>query len=255
MIMKSRTGTMNATTIEENNAPTQDRVIARLLTDDIVAWRIPPGSWLREREIAERFDVSHAPVREAFRHLSRIGLVKVVPWRGTFVIDIDQHAATEVYELWKSLFGVVCRLASTEMSDRDGRELLYRLVEYKDVTQRTENTFEHIKVSNRIGRFIAKRSNAPLALELLDRIALLARWQHNVYTNSYIEEHGNEAGRRSAVLYEKLCRHIVAREGDAADAAARELIAVTQDSFGQALEEYKVRHAKPKPGRRRAKSM
>ncbi len=255
MIMKSRTGTMNATTIEENNAPTQDRVIARLLTDDIVAWRIPPGSWLREREIAERFDVSHAPVREAFRHLSRIGLVKVVPWRGTFVIDIDQHAATEVYELWKSLFGVVCRLASTEMSDRDGRELLHRLVEYKDVTQRTENTFEHIKVSNRIGRFIAKRSNAPLALELLDRIALLARWQHNVYTNSYIEEHGNEAGRRSAVLYEKLCRHIVAREGDAADAAARELIAVTQDSFGQALEEYKVRHAKPKPGRRRAKSM
>ena len=41
---------------------------------------------------------------------------------------------------------------------------------------------------------------------------------------------------------------------DAADAAARDLIGVTQDSFGQALEEYKARHAKPKAGRRRAKS-
>ncbi len=249
---EDRSKPMTATTSERENAPTQDRIIARLLTDDIVAWRIAPGSWLREREIAERFGVSHAPVREAFRHLSRIGLVKVVPWRGTFVIDIDDHAATEVYELWKSLFGVVCRLASSEMSDRDGRELMHRLVEYKDVTQRTEDTFAHISVSNRIGRFIAKRSNAPLALELLDRIALLARWQHNVYDN-YIETHGNEAGRRSAVLYEQLCRHIVARDGDAADAAARELIAVTQDSFGQALAEYKARRAKPKPGRRRAK--
>lgn len=245
---------MPATDEDGPNAPTQDRVIARLLTDDIVEWRIPPGSWLREREIAQRFGVSHAPVREAFRHLARIGLVNVVPWRGTHVIDIDEHAATEVYELWKSLFGVVCRLAAIEMSDRDGRELMHRLVEYKDVTQRTENTFEHIRVSNRIGRFIAKRSNAPLALELLDRVALLARWQHNVYSESYIEAHGNEAGRRSAVIYEKLCRHIVARQADAADLTARELIAITQDSFARALDEYKDRRAKSKPRRRRARS-
>ncbi len=244
---------MAATKMEDGDAPTQDRVIARLLTDDIVEWRIPPGTWLREREIAARFDVSHAPVREAFRHLARIGLVKVVPWRGTYVIDIDEHAANEVYELWKALFGVVCRLAAAEMTQRDGRELMHRLVEYKDVTQRTENTFEHIKVSNRIGRFIAKRSNAPLALELLDRVALLARWQHNVYTDSYIETHGNDAAKRSAILYDALCRHIVARDGDAADAVARNLIGVTQESFGRALEEYKARHSKPKPGRRKAK--
>src|SRR3546814_16348978 len=67
----------------------------------------------------------------------------------SYVIDIDEHAANEVYELWKSLFGVVCRLAAAEMTDRDGRELMHRLVEYKDVTQRTDNTFEHIKDTGR----------------------------------------------------------------------------------------------------------
>ncbi|PKB13575.1 DNA-binding GntR family transcriptional regulator [Novosphingobium kunmingense] len=242
---------MPATVEEEHKSPTQDRVIARLLTDDIVEWRIPPGTWLREREIAARFGVSHAPVRDAFRQLARLGLVKVVPWRGTHVIDIDEHAATEVYELWKALFGVTCRLAALEMSDREGRELMHRLVEYKDVTRRTENTFEHIAVSNRIGRFIAKRSNSPLALELLDRVALLARWQHNVYTDSFIEAHGHDAGRESAMLYERLCRHIVAREADAADAAARALIAVTQDRFAAAFEEYKAQRTKAKAGRRR----
>ena len=238
---------------DEETTPTQDRVIAQLLTNDIVEWRIAPGTWLREREIAARFDVSHAPVREAFRHLARIGLVKVVPWRGAFVIDVDDHAANEVYELWKALFGVVCRLASLTMSDRDGRELMHRLVEYKDITQRTNNTFEHIRVSNRIGRFIAKRCNAPLALELLDRVALLARWQHNVYTETYLTEHASEAGKQSAVLYEKLCRHIVAHEADAADETARELIGVTQASFAEALQEYKDRRVKAKPARRRSK--
>src|SRR3546814_12740537 len=126
---------MAATKTDDDSAPTQDRVIARLLTDDIVEWRIPPGSWLREREIAARFGVSHAPVREAFRHLARIGLVKVVPWRGTYVIDIDEHAANEVYELWTSLFGVVCRLDAVEMKDRAGRELVPSLVEYKEGPQ------------------------------------------------------------------------------------------------------------------------
>ncbi len=246
---------MAATTSDDENAPTQDRVIARLLIDDIVAWRIPPGSWLREREIAERFGVSHAPVREAFRHIASIGLIKVVPWRGAFVIDLDYHAANEVYELWKSLFGVVCRLACAEMSDRDGRELIHRLVEYKDVTQRTANAFEHFKISNRIGRFIATRSNAPLAMELLDRLALLARWQHNVFTAEFVAAHGaGDTGRHSAVLYEQLCRHIVAREPDDADRVARDLIATSQHNFAEALADYKARNNKPKTGRRRARA-
>src|SRR3546814_7507511 len=87
---------MAATKTEDDSAPTQDRVIARLLIDDIVEWRIPPGTWLRERETAARFDVSYAPVREAFRPLASIGLVKVVPWRGAYAIDVDDHGADEI---------------------------------------------------------------------------------------------------------------------------------------------------------------
>lgn len=246
---------MAASQSNEDSAPTQDRVIARLLIDDIVEWRIPPGAWLREREIAARFGVSHAPVREAFRHVASLGLIKVVPWRGAFAIDIDDHGADEVYELWKALFGVVCRLACSIITDRDGRELMHRLIEYKDVTERTSNSAEHLRVSNRIGRFIATRANAPLALELLDRLALLARWQHNVYTDEFIAAHGEgEIGRRSAVLYEQLCRHIVAREPDDADRLARELIATSQQNFAEALAEYKARRIKAKPGRRRGRT-
>lgn len=239
----------------QDEASTQDMHIARMLIADIVEWRIPPGTWIREREIASRFDVSHAPVREAFRHVARIGLIRIVPWRGAHVIEINEHAANEVYELWKALFGVVARLASMEMSAQDGRELLYRVKEYRAVVERTNDTFEHLKVSNRVGRYIAKRCGGELALELIDRLALLARWQHSVFSHQYIDRQDNAAGLRSADIYEDLCQKIVERKADAAEQAARDLIEVSQTMFGGALDEYQARQAKSKSnaGRRKRK--
>ena len=215
--------------------PTQDRVIAAALIEDIVEWRIQPGSWIRERDIAARFGVSHAPVREAFRHVAHIGFVQVVPWRGAHVIEIDRHAAIEVLELWKAMFGVVCRLAATAMSAADGEELLRRLETYKTVVQQTTNTFEHLAVSNRVGAFIARRCGGALATDMLDRIALFARWQHHVISEGYFSD---EAGLMSAELYDTLCRHIVAREPDAADTAARALLGHLQERFVAPLDEY-----------------
>jgi DNA-binding GntR family transcriptional regulator len=87
--------------------------------EDIIAWRIPPGSWIRERQIAQRFNVSHGPVREAFRHLSQAGFINVVPWRGAHVIEMTPHTVHEIYTLWSSLFSVICRLAAERIGDED----------------------------------------------------------------------------------------------------------------------------------------
>ena len=236
---------------DQSGAPlTQDRVIARALIDDIVEWRIKPGAWIREREVAQRFSVSHAPVREAFRYVAQIGLVTVVPWRGARVITVDRRATIEVLELWKAMFGVVCRLACDTLSDEDGRELLVRLEEFKEVAQRTRNTFEHLTISNRIGRFIAKRAGAPLAMEMLDRVAILARWQHHVISDQFIAKLPVAPALRSAEIYEELCGHIIARQHDAADAAARALLGHLQSYFQGAIDEYFAQNA-AQPVRRR----
>lgn len=225
-----------------SDPPTQDRVIADALIEDIVEWRIAPGSWIREREIAARFGVSHAPVREAFRHVANIGFIQVVPWRGAHVIEIDRHAAIEVLELWKAMFGVVCRLAATAMSDEDGAELLRRLDRYRALVHETSNTFEHLALSNRVGAFIARRCGGALATDMLDRIALFARWQHHVIAENYFSP---EAGRESAELYDVLGAHIVARQPDAADAAARALLGHLQERFVAPLDDYLAAQRKP----------
>lgn len=216
-------------------APTRDRVIAKLIIDDIVEGRLAPGAWLREREMAERFGGSHILVREALRHVVYTGLATVEPFRGTFVVTRDHYTIAEISELWKSALGSVCRLACKEMSERDGRQLTHFLVEYKDVAQRSHDPFERLKVSMRMSRFIAKRSKAPFALELLDRLALIARWQYNIHRDVYVESYDPCIGPQTATLYEELWRAIVARDANAAEALARRIIAMTRDNFERAL--------------------
>lgn len=55
------------------------------LYDEIVSLRLLPGMRISETEIAKRFDLSRQPVREAFSHLNRLGLIRVSPQRPTIV--------------------------------------------------------------------------------------------------------------------------------------------------------------------------
>lgn len=242
--------------LKAGEGDTQDRQIAAALIDDIVEWRIPPGSWIREREIAERFGVSHAPVREAFRHVANTGFVNVVPWRGAHVIEIDRHAFKEVFELWKALFGVVCRLAASKFTDEQGQELLRRLQAYDCLVRTSGNTFEHLTASNRIGAFIARNSGASLAVELLNRIALFARWQHHVITDADTSDEAGivEAGIRSAELYLELARALIRRDPEESDRRAKALLQHLQERSVAPLEAYLVRRDANAMNARRPKS-
>jgi GntR family transcriptional regulator, rspAB operon transcriptional repressor len=63
--------------------------IERELRGAIIDLTIRPGERLSEAEIAERYQVSRQPVREAFIGLARAGLVRVEPQRGTLVMKLS----------------------------------------------------------------------------------------------------------------------------------------------------------------------
>jgi len=69
--------------------------VFRTLRSAIVTMRLTPATALSEQEIAGRLKVSRQPVREAFIKLSEIGLVRVLPQRGTFVVKISAKAVTD----------------------------------------------------------------------------------------------------------------------------------------------------------------
>jgi DNA-binding GntR family transcriptional regulator len=73
--------------------------IADALRAEILGGARPAGSPLRQDAIAERFGVSHIPVREAFRHLSAQGLVTLRPNRGATVSQMSPAEARELLEI------------------------------------------------------------------------------------------------------------------------------------------------------------
>lgn len=78
---------------------------------------IPPGSRLREAELAERFAISRTPVREALGRLETQGLVVHEPHRGASVAQLDYGQISELYDLREVLEGTAARLAAIHASE------------------------------------------------------------------------------------------------------------------------------------------
>ena len=86
--------------------------VFRTLRSSIVTMRLTPATALSEQEIAGRLKVSRQPVREAFIKLSEIGLVRVLPQRGTFVVKISAKAVTDARFVREAVECAIARRAS-----------------------------------------------------------------------------------------------------------------------------------------------
>src|SRR5215468_1601986 len=63
----------------------------------ILSGELPAGSRIGEAEMALRLGVSRGPIREAFRGLEEVGLVRFEKNRGVFVREIDIAEAEQNY--------------------------------------------------------------------------------------------------------------------------------------------------------------
>ena len=82
------------------------------LRSSIVTMQLTPATALSEQDIAGRLNVSRQPVREAFIKLSEIGLVRVLPQRGTFVVKISAKAVTDARFVREAVECAIARRAS-----------------------------------------------------------------------------------------------------------------------------------------------
>ena len=88
-----------------------------VLREDIIEWRLTPGTVLAEVEQSERLGVSRTPVREALARLSAEGLTTAAGGRGVVVTDISLEDIDELYELRETLEVKAAALAA-ERGDR-----------------------------------------------------------------------------------------------------------------------------------------
>jgi DNA-binding GntR family transcriptional regulator len=72
----------------------RNAILARILDGTY-----PPGTRLKEMDLARAFNVSQAPIREALRELETLRLLESERYRGTRVCSIDLDQLREAYEL------------------------------------------------------------------------------------------------------------------------------------------------------------
>jgi DNA-binding GntR family transcriptional regulator len=77
--------------------------ISQVLRKEIVLGDFYPGERLSEEKLAEKFKVSRAPIREAFRELVKEGLLIHIPRKGTYVIELNETDIKEIYSLRQAL--------------------------------------------------------------------------------------------------------------------------------------------------------
>jgi DNA-binding GntR family transcriptional regulator len=90
---------------KERKSITITNRIAETLKHDINYGKIKPGEALIERQVAERFNASNIPVREALRILEGEGFVIHKKFSGYTVREINPEEMVELYDIMKFLSG------------------------------------------------------------------------------------------------------------------------------------------------------
>jgi DNA-binding GntR family transcriptional regulator len=86
-------------------------VIAQSLKEMIYEAELKPGQPLIQERIAEMFEVSRVPVRDALQLLIGMGIAVNVPRRGVIVRPLSRTLLSELFEVRKILEGAAIRMA------------------------------------------------------------------------------------------------------------------------------------------------
>lgn len=98
---------------------TANKAVADLLRSEIERGTLPPGTRLRQSDLARRFGVSTTPVREALASLQAEGLIRIDAHRGAIVFTPTVEDMTQCFQIRRELEPLAAGAAVSNLSDAD----------------------------------------------------------------------------------------------------------------------------------------
>lgn len=102
--------------------PVADNVLARL-RDAILEGEIAPGAKISEPELARRYGVSRAPLREAIRRLEERSLITRVPRQSARAVVLDPKKVHDIFRLREAIEGMAAREAALRVTPAEIAQL------------------------------------------------------------------------------------------------------------------------------------
>jgi len=149
-------------------AVTRSEHVRELIEEGIATGAYPPGMRLDEVELAQRFDVSRTPLREALFQLASAGIVEMQPRRGTVVAEASPHRMVEMFEVMGELEAMCGRLAARRMLPEEHEGLLAahraceaaRAAQDPDAYYYENERFHHLIYEGSHNGFLAQQASA-----------------------------------------------------------------------------------------------
>lgn len=105
------------------------------IRDLIVTLELKPGSVIEEGRLCRQLKLGRTPVREALKRLAHEGLVRSVPNRGTFVMEINITDLARLTEVRVELEGLAARLAAERANSEDHLTMHVLIAELAGLTE------------------------------------------------------------------------------------------------------------------------
>jgi DNA-binding GntR family transcriptional regulator len=85
----------------------------------ILNGELTPNTPLTEEALAEEFQVSRTPIRDALRKLEQDGLVEIIRRKGTYVRGLSTTDIEEIFTIREALEGICARVATELISNQN----------------------------------------------------------------------------------------------------------------------------------------
>jgi DNA-binding GntR family transcriptional regulator len=200
------------------------------LREAIIKGDIAPGEKLNEPKLAEQFQVSRGPLREAIRRLVAMKLVRHVPNVGASVVTLELNSILELYDVREALEGKAAALAAENMSEEEIRKLRDLLELHRQHSENNEGEYMQTEGDFDFHYQIIKGSgNQLLAHQLCDELYHLIRMFR--FQTSRFKSRSN----RALIEHEQLIYAIEQRDPQLAEMLMRKHIARAKASIKVAL--------------------
>lgn len=209
-----------------------DRVLQEIQRA-IVEGDIAAGSKISEPELARRFDLSRAPLREALARLERCHLIERIPNAGARVVTLSTAGLLALYQLRENLEGLACKLAAEHMTDTEITEVRQLLDQHLS-SQRVREGESYYQEAGDLDfhyRVILGSKNSYLINILCDELYYLVRM--------YRVQLGMNGPRVSRAFdeHKAIINAIANRDGELADLLMRRHIAASRRNIELQLQQ------------------
>lgn len=191
--------------------------IAERIAEEIIEDRFPPGTRLKEVELARSFGVSRAPIREALRLLETQKLVRIVPQRGAVVTTLSIAELDELFEIRAALMGLSVRKLAERGSDADHAALATRVADVERLMTAGDKT----AFVRGLGRLSVEAAELAGPGWIRDFLVISI---HQTVKFSRRGLASETSGRQLMTGWKRLLGAVRARKPDVAEAHARKLM-------------------------------